>query len=69
MPVGRVRMVGGSLMIAVVVVLGSFVMVMRRLLVVFGGRAMVFSTFVSLHDGLPFCEVSPAFSACLATAS
>ena len=48
-----VGMVRGVLVIAVVMVLGGLVMMVRRLLMMLGCRAMMFSAFVFLHDVLP----------------
>jgi hypothetical protein len=53
MAVGRMGVMGGFLVVAVIVMLGGFAMVVRGVVVVLRGGAMMFSAFMCRHDGLP----------------
>ena len=53
MPVGAMGVVRCLLVIAGVMVLGGFAVVLRSLLVVFGGLVMVLDTCVISHISLP----------------
>jgi hypothetical protein len=55
MAVGGVSVVGGLFVIAGFVVFGSFAVMLRRVLVVFGGLVMVLDACVVAHDSLPVC--------------
>ena len=53
MAVGGMRMMRGFFVVAVIVMLGSFAMMMGGVFVVFCGGAMMLCAFVCRHDGLP----------------
>jgi hypothetical protein len=55
MAVGAVGVVRGLFVIAGFVVLGGFAVMLRRVLVVFGGLVMVLDACVVAHDSLPVC--------------
>jgi hypothetical protein len=53
--VGGVGVVRGLFVIAGVVMFGGFAMMLRRVLMVFGGLVMVLDACVVAHDALPVC--------------
>ena len=64
MAVGGVGVVRGLLVIAGFVMFGGFAVMLRRMLVVFGGLVMVLDACVIAHDSLPVVgEVRTVYAA------
>ena len=56
MPMGAVGMVRRLLVIAGLMLLGGFAVMLRRVLVMFGGLVMVLDACVVAHIVLPVCD-------------